>query len=70
MFSSVSVVDILDVIVVGFPSSFERCWEVVSPQRSEVHILMLDPMTSDNFWESALDVDVVEWSRSNLQRKM
>ena len=24
-----------------FSLSFERCWEVVSPQRSEVHILML-----------------------------
>ena len=61
---STSVVDLLDVIVVGCPSSFERCWEVVSLQRSEVHILMLDPVMSDNFWEGALGLLLLmSWSR-------
>ena len=62
---STLVVDLLDVIVMGFNSSFERCWEVVSPQHFHLHILMLDPLMSSKFGENTLDVDVVASPRFN-----
>ena len=62
---STLVVDLLDVIVLGFPSSLACCHDVLS-----LRILRSYPVTSTNFCESVLVVDVVASSLSTSYRKM
>ena len=62
---STPVVDLFNAIVGGFPNSFAGCHEALCLQPSEVRVLMLDPLLSDNFYKSTHVSAVVAMSRTN-----